>query len=182
MTYRSTEAALRDRTESLEAELRSLEEQRKAAALLEGDVDRVVKELQKTRSLLDRVKGARSLPVLNDVAIAAPCSERWEDMLGDERARHCAKCNKSVFNLSDMTRAEAELLLFEREGDLCVQLWRRSDGTILTADCPVGVRSRRFRMVGVFVVAGTLAAAGLAAMTYASVAPPPRSAAGGLGQ
>jgi hypothetical protein len=37
-----------------------------------------------------------------------------------------------------MTRREAETLMQDHEGRLCVRFFRRADGTVLTADCPVG--------------------------------------------
>jgi hypothetical protein len=36
--------------------------------------------------------------------------------------------------------AEAERLVVEKEGRLCVRFHRRADGTVLTRDCPVGLR------------------------------------------
>src|SRR5258708_12517759 len=39
-----------------------------------------------------------------------------------------------------MTRREAEALLREKEGQLCARLYRRADGTILTSNCPAGLR------------------------------------------
>jgi len=48
-----------------------------------------------------------------------------------------------VFNLSAMTRGEAERLVQNKgEGRLCVRFFRRADGTLLTEDCPVGLRQR----------------------------------------
>lgn len=65
-------------------------------------------------------------------------------MTGDERVRFCQACKLSVYNLAEMTRAEAEELLKPKDGGKlpCVQLWRRRDGTIITKDCPVGWRDR----------------------------------------
>ncbi|MBS1717982.1 MAG: hypothetical protein JSS72_09660 [Armatimonadetes bacterium] len=51
-------------------------------------------------------------------------------MSGDERARHCKKCNHEVINLSAMTKEEAEAVLEERQGDLCVT-YRSRDGRML---------------------------------------------------
>jgi hypothetical protein len=61
-------------------------------------------------------------------------------MAGDDRVRHCQECNLNVYNLSEMTRAQAERLIAEREGRLCVRFYRRADGTMLMQDCP-----RRFQ-------------------------------------
>jgi hypothetical protein len=65
----------------------------------------------------------------------------WENMAGDGRIRYCQECKLSVYNLSDMARAEAERLIANHEGRLCVRFYRRSDGTILTRDCPRGLRA-----------------------------------------
>ena len=83
---------------------------------------------------------------LSRVKIASPCSADWENMLGDERRRFCAQCELNVYNLSGMTKREAEELLNQTEGQLCVRFYRRADGTILTQDCPVGLRAIRQRV------------------------------------
>lgn len=76
---------------------------------------------------------------LENIKIAQPCSADWNEMVGDERQRHCGACKMSVYNLSGLSRAEAENLIFKSEGNrLCVRFYRRADGTVLTNDCPVG--------------------------------------------
>jgi hypothetical protein len=66
-----------------------------------------------------------------------------------------------------MTREDAEALLIEQNGDLCVRYFQRHDGTILLADCAVGVkRCRRRRWVAAgaaTLLAGSAAAVGLRA-------------------
>ena len=79
--------------------------------------------------------------MLEGISIAAPCSADWDKMPGTDRVRHCAACGKNVYNLSAMTQREAEKLLHETEGRLCARLYRRADGTILTENCPAGLRS-----------------------------------------
>src|SRR5258708_30476403 len=81
--------------------------------------------------------------MLDRISIAAPCSANWDSMPGSDRVRHCGQCNKNVYNLSEMTRREAEALLREKEGQLCARLYRRADGTILTSNCPVDLQSTR---------------------------------------
>lgn len=88
----------------------------------------------------------RDIP-LDQVRIASPCPMSWADMKGDERVRYCQKCELNVFNLSSMTRDEAEALVNEREGRLCVSYYQRRDGTILTRDCPVGWAKRREQLI-----------------------------------
>ena len=73
---------------------------------------------------------------LDELRIATPCGASWDAMEGDERTRHCKQCDRSVHDLSHLTLREARLLLARREGRLCVRLYRREDGTLLTRDCP----------------------------------------------
>lgn len=107
---------------------------------------------------------------LDHVTVAAPCDAGWENMVGNERMRFCAKCSMNVYNLSGMTKSEAERLVVQAEGRLCIRFYRRTDGTILTKNCPVGLRALRRRAARVATAtasaalsffAGLLAAAGL---------------------
>lgn len=82
---------------------------------------------------------------LERLRIASPCAVSWDSMGGDERVRHCRECGLNVYNLSAMTRREAESLISSAEGRLCARLYRRPDGTVLTDDCPVGWRAVRAR-------------------------------------
>jgi len=75
---------------------------------------------------------------LKNIRIASPCSANWDEMFGNERKRFCRDCKLNVYNLSGMTRKEAEDLIRSSEGRLCVRFYRRPDGSILTQDCPVG--------------------------------------------
>ena len=70
-------------------------------------------------------------------------------MTGDERARFCGQCQKNVYNLSAMTRAQIETLIREKEGKFCGRFYRRADGRILTADCPSRLRRMRERLASV---------------------------------
>jgi len=78
---------------------------------------------------------------LDDVRIAAPCRTDWRGMSGDEKVRFCPRCKLNVYNISAMTRKEAEALILSKEGRLCARYYRRFDGTVLTSDCPVGVKA-----------------------------------------
>ena len=79
-------------------------------------------------------------------------------MVGTDKMRFCNQCSLHVYNLSAMTRDEAEHLVLSREGRLCVRLYKRSDGTVITEDCPKGLEKIRRRMKMVAgVVAGALA-------------------------
>ena len=83
---------------------------------------------------------------LDNIRIASPCSENWDEMFGDARKRFCGDCKLNVYNLSDMTRRDAENLLIASEGRLCVRYYRRPDGTVLTRDCPVGWQALKRRV------------------------------------
>ncbi len=82
---------------------------------------------------------------LSRVRVAAPCPADWDAMIGDERKRFCGECRMSVYNLSNMSRRDAEALVVNAEGRLCVRFYRRRDGSILTANCPNGVRALKRR-------------------------------------
>jgi len=84
---------------------------------------------------------------LDLVQIASPCHVAWDDMAGDDRRRFCRQCKLHVYDLSDMPRAEAQAFVNQAEGRTCIRLFRRDDGTLLTRDCPVGLRALRQRLV-----------------------------------
>jgi hypothetical protein len=84
--------------------------------------------------------------LLGRVRVASPCPASWDAMEGDDRTRFCRECSLNVYDLSALTRAEAESLVARAEGRLCARFYRRADGTILTADCPVGLRAVRRRV------------------------------------
>ena len=83
---------------------------------------------------------------LDNIHVASPCPANWNEMYGNERKRFCGDCKLNVYNLSDMTRQEAENLLLNSEGRLCVRFFRRADGTVLTKNCPVGWQSAKRRI------------------------------------
>jgi hypothetical protein len=82
---------------------------------------------------------------LDHVSVAAPCNVGWDSMIGTEQVRFCGQCDLNVYNLSGMTKRDAEHLIAQTVGRLCVRYYRRSDGTILTKNCPVGLRALRRR-------------------------------------
>lgn len=87
----------------------------------------------------------RTIPLRN-LKVAAPCSADWNTMVGDDRVRFCGQCNLNVFNLSGMTQAEAEHVVRSAEGRLCVRFYQRADGTVLTQNCPVGLKALKARV------------------------------------
>ena len=89
---------------------------------------------------------ARFRHPLQHVQVAAPCSADWDQMIGSEQVRFCAACNLNVYNLSGMTRSAAESLIAGTEERLCIRFYRRADGSIITRDCPVGLRAIQRRV------------------------------------
>jgi hypothetical protein len=113
---------------------------------------------------------------LDNIRVAKPCSADWNEMFGNERKRFCGDCKLNVYNLSDMTRSQAENFLLESEGRVCVRFFRREDGTMLTKDCPVGLAALKRRvsraMTAVFsIIAGLFS--GLFAFYLLKPAPRP---------
>ncbi len=100
---------------------------------------------------------------LEDVRIASPCKASWRKMKGDDRVRNCAKCELNVYNISEMTREEAAELIANTEGRLCIRLWRRRDGTVITKDCPMAFKQIRY---GIAVFSSIIVGAVLATMQW----------------
>ena len=115
----------------------------------------------------------RPIP-LEVIDIARPCPADWDEMRGDDQVRFCKHCSLHVYNLSAMSRAEAERLVSENEGRLCVRLYRRLDGTVITRDCEGGWRlaarrvGRFARTATAVVLTAALAPLGLARWLDAS--------------
>jgi hypothetical protein len=156
MTYRSDVDALAARTQALAAEVASK-----------------TKELESAQSLLDEAVAKTKLPVLPNIKVATPCSASWTAMTGDERVRACGACNKNVYNLSSMTRDEAEALIVAKEGRLCVRYYQRNDGTILLKDCAIGIKQKRKRRVLAAGVAALLGGGVFAAIKLSKPMPRP---------
>ena len=102
-----------------------------------------------------------SLPVIpNDrdvvdrIEIPLPCHVPWADMTGDDRVRFCGDCRQNVYNVAMFTRAEATRLLNDSSGRVCLRIFRRPDGTVITDDCRARLRAARKR--GLLIFAGTL--------------------------
>lgn len=88
-------------------------------------------------------------------------------MHGDERERFCAKCSRTVVNLSQLTTAERRTLLAETDPrDLCVAYYQRLSGEYVTAERPLTAPESR-RVVQLGVTAFALGAAATA-LHYAS--------------
>lgn len=73
--------------------------------------------------------------ILDRICIAMPCSVDWDSMKGNDEVRLCGGCNKNVYNISAMSKKEAEEIL---SGPTlpCLQILRNEDGMLITDECP----------------------------------------------
>lgn len=78
---------------------------------------------------------------LENISVSAPCKADWNKMLGNDQVRFCQECKLNVYNLSGMSSKQAEDVIGAKEGNLCVRFYRRADGTVLTQNCPVGLKA-----------------------------------------
>ena len=169
--YRDDLDALRTRHAALQEELTAVQRRARELSESRGDEARLRRELDELGRRIAAAANRRSLPLLDNLQIASPCSAPWDDMIGDERVRFCAHCRQDVFNLSAMSKDAAETLLRERAGAACVRFFRRADGTLLTSDCSVGVRRKRRRRVA---AAAVMAATGSGLLSAAAALAFPR--------
>jgi len=98
-------------------------------------------------------------------------------MAGDDRVRHCAECNLNVYNFAAMTGFEIAELLANRQGRrVCARIYRRADGTMITQDCPKGLRAviRRVSRVAGAAFAAAMSLNFAVAQTPASAASAPQ--------
>ncbi|HEX8911389.1 MAG TPA: hypothetical protein VF796_03440 [Humisphaera sp.] len=100
---------------------------------------------------------------LEVLRVEVPCPADWDAMSGGDAKRFCTGCQKFVHNLSAMPRAEAERLVCESAGELCVRFARAADGTVVTVDYrqpPAGTRRGWRFWTGVGLIGGIVALVG----------------------
>jgi hypothetical protein len=170
--YRNDHDALMARLVALLDDLEGLRSKSRELGDVTADTRRVEREIDGLRREIARVAPTR-LPLLDRVSVAAPCPADWNAMSGDERARYCGQCEKHVYNIAGMTSEEAEGLLRRASGEVCIRIYRRADGTVLTSDCPVGVKRRRRRRAVASLAFGSALAAGAGALLTAARPPAP---------
>lgn len=158
MTYR----------EDREAERNELAEDL-AARLHAGQSEATLRSLRRRlRELSYPPRSSTPLPgaLKLRLRIAAPCTEDWATMRGDDRVRHCGRCDRNVYDLSQLEEDEVTALL-SREGEKpCVRFYRRADGTVATKQCQSSMRK-----TALVAAAAVLATGG--AMAYEAMQPPP---------
>ncbi|UJR83572.1 hypothetical protein [Sandaracinus amylolyticus] len=156
---RSVDAPYRDRHDALvwrgRALARELDEAERAVARRDG--------LARRLAVIDETLRAEARPLLESLEVARPCKARWDDMQGDDVVRRCARCDREVYDVARMTRAEAEALFARGDESPCVRLRRRADGRVVTADCPVEAPSLLARLATAG-VAGAIAGGAVSAV------------------
>jgi len=173
MPFRDDLPAMATRRAALERELEEIRERKHELTGLDEREKQLERQLLEASAILASMPGAKppKKSLLDNVRVASPCEASWDEMEGNGRVRFCGQCEKNVYNLSAMPRDEAEELVRSR-GDLCVSLYRRADDTVITADCPAGMRIRRAKrrrlalvaVGGGFLAVGAGGAAAFAAM------------------
>jgi hypothetical protein len=79
---------------------------------------------------------------LTRTALEKPCDSPWETMVGDDKVRHCAACDREVYSISEMTELEAELrLLNAADAVPCIRYARDLEGGVIHRPPPA---HRRF--------------------------------------
>lgn len=81
------------------------------------------------------------------VKVASPCPMLWDRLERTEAqgVRFCHECSKNVYNIIEMSEADLNTLLADAKtgASVCMRLYQRADGTVVTGDCPVGLKKVR---------------------------------------
>ncbi|APR88002.1 hypothetical protein A7982_13351 [Minicystis rosea] len=171
--YRDETDALTLRLQALLEQLEVVRAQTQSLTALAEVEKQIEQEIEDVRGKLAQAVAGPKVSMLDDARIASPCPADWNSMIGDERTRLCLQCDKEVHNLAGMTREEAEAFLGGVVGEVCLRIYRRADGTVLTSDCPVGVQKKRRRLALVSaVVGGAVASSSAFLMMHPAASPP----------
>jgi hypothetical protein len=66
--------------------------------------------------------------------VNSPCEADWDSMTGNDEVRFCTHCEKSVHNVSAMTRKDAMRFVRANAGGVCVRFYSGPTGRTLHAD------------------------------------------------
>jgi hypothetical protein len=69
---------------------------------------------------------------MNQIVFPKPCTEDWDQMTPEGRARFCDACGKPVHDLTEYTPEEVQALLTGEAGLACMRATIRADGQVLT--------------------------------------------------
>jgi hypothetical protein len=67
-----------------------------------------------------------------DPKINKPCPADWNEMTGNDASRHCDKCKKSVHNISQLSKEEAEQVLCHSTQSVCIRIQQAANGAFKT--------------------------------------------------
>lgn len=59
--------------------------------------------------------------VSRDARVASPCTQSWDEMVGNHQVRFCTHCAKHVTDLSTMNRREAQRFVRRSRGSICIR-------------------------------------------------------------
>ncbi len=79
---------------------------------------------------------------LEQIKIAEPCHKSWDAMTGDAQKRFCDSCSKHVYDLSTMTREDAEALV-NRGESVCIRMQRDAGGSVKTKPMVMNTRDTK---------------------------------------
>lgn len=113
----------------------------------------------------------------SEIRVQAPCSADWETMAARKEGRHCAQCDRLVYDLARMSEGAVRALAAQRgRRKICVRYAVREDVGVHTAPRPLGPTSRLGAQAGPVLVAASVAVASACAPAPAAapvVAPDP---------
>jgi hypothetical protein len=92
--------------------------------------------------------GRLGLPLLGNTELhcASPCAARGDaPLIGSGRERYCWRCGRDVYDIASLSPQDARAVLGLGGAAPPPRLYVRDDGSVMTADCPVGMRRRRVR-------------------------------------
>ena len=116
------------------------------------------------KAMLEESVQRERQPLLARIRVKTPCRESWEAMAGSESRRHCERCKRDVYDLSEMTRAEVEALFAHEAEAPCVRLRLRHDGRVATSDCPIEPSRMPLMMSAALGAMGAVAVSGAVAL------------------
>ena len=101
---------------------------------------------------------------IDSVRVRDPCTQAWDEMVGNDKVRFCTHCAKDVNNLSAMTRKDAIKLVRKSGGSLCIRYVQQPrTAKPMFAEELTQITRRRAPLMAAGVVSATLS---LATFTY----------------
>lgn len=100
---------------------------------------------------------------IDNVRVEDPCTQAWDEMVGNDKVRFCTHCAKDVNNLSAMTRKEAVRLVRKSGGSLCIRYVQRPETKApMFAEQLTQITRRRVPLMAAGVMTATLSLSTLA--------------------